>query len=417
MKKIVAMIITLLFLSPFISSENTIHVTNTNNVLYVGGTGPNNYTKIQDAINDAKDGYNSFLSKITWSRTFGKILWHDAGYSIRKIEDGYIIGGLTSYFGTSFGWLIKINEEGRLIWNRVYDNLYCIMDVETTRDGYLLVGITKDMDIGIIKTDIHGNIEWAKIFGRSKNDGVLNDHCVQKTEDGYIVAGYTHQFDANSDAWLIKIDNEGNEIWNRTYGGKENDLFYSVALSADSGYVAAGVSYSYGGNAWVVKVDENGNTVWNKTYGKQFTDEIFCITQCQDGYIMVGTRFIKEKKYYDLLVIKIDNEGNEIWNKTYGENNFYEYGKCIQCTGDGYIICGLKEKEIQDFDLWLIKIDEYGNEVWNRTYGRRGFDSGDSIIALRGGYIVVGRLTQFPWKLFIRSDLWVIRTDLIGKIE
>ena len=359
-----------------------------------------------------------FLSENTWSRTFGKILWHDAGFSIRKVKDGYIIGGLTSHYRNSFGWLIKINDNGEMEWNRIYTSLYYIMDVEVLEDGYLLTGITEDMDVGIIKTDGHGNVEWMKKFGGEENDGVMNDHCAQRTENGYIIAGYTHSFGAkNDDAWIIRIDENGNELWNKTYGGAENDLFYSIAESADGGYVAAGVSYSYGGNAWAVKIDEYGNILWNRTYGEAFTDGISCVTQCEDGYIMVGTRFIKEKRYYDLLVIKIDKDGNEIWNRTYGGNILYEYGKCIECTSDGYVICGLKEKDVQDFDLWLLKIDKDGNEIWNRTYGMKGFDSGNSILPTLDGYIVVGRLTQIPWKLFVRSDLWVIKTDLEGKIE
>ncbi|MCD6447702.1 MAG: hypothetical protein J7L58_01480 [Thermoplasmata archaeon] len=389
--------------------------------LMFNGTAPNYSVRNTSILPNEKvqdTASNSFMTENTWSRTFGKILWHDAGYSIRKLDDGFIIGGLTSNYKSSFGWLIKINEKGKMTWNRVYYDLYYIIDVEVAENGYLLVGITEDMNIGVIKTDGDGDIKWMKIFGGRENDGIANDHCVQKTDDGYIIAGYTHSFGAgNNDAWLIKIDENGNEVWNRTYGGKENDMFYSVATSTDGGYVAAGVSYSYGGNAWVVKVDKYGNIIWNRTYGKQFTDEIFCIKRCKEGYIMVGTRFIKEEKYYDLLVIKIDENGKEIWNRTYGENTLYEYGKCIDCIEDGYIICGLKEKDVQDFDLWLIKIDENGNEVWNRTYGRKGFDSGNSVLAIPSGYVVVGRLTEFPWKLFIRSDVWVIKTNSEGKIE
>ncbi|MDY6864928.1 MAG: hypothetical protein SVY15_03010 [Halobacteriota archaeon] len=146
----------------------------------------------------------------------------------------------------------------------------------------------------------------------------------QQTKDGgYILAGYTESYGAgNKDAWLIKTDSNGNEEWNRTFGGEGGDAAFSILQTADGGYILAGGTGSYDAgmiDAWLIKTDSNGNEEWNRTYGGRDYDLGMSARQTKDGgYILVGYTESYGAGKEDAWLIKTDKNGNEEWNRTFG---------------------------------------------------------------------------------------------------
>ena len=168
--------------------------------------------------------------------------------------------------------------------------------------------------------------QWAITYGGSDWDEAL---LIQETDDGgYIVAGYTYSFGAgNEDIWVLKLDEDGNVEWQKTYGGSDEDWAHSIQQTSDGGYIVAGYTYSFGageGDFWVLKLDENGNVEWQKTYGGSDYDRAKSIQQTDDGgYIVAGSTYSFGAGYYDFWVLKLDENG-EIPNCPYGNDTYAE---------------------------------------------------------------------------------------------
>jgi hypothetical protein len=208
--------------------------------------------------------------------------------------------------------------------------------------------------------------QWAKSYGGSDFENALS---IQQTSDGgYIVAGSTDSFGAgNGDAWVLKLDETGDVLWQKTYGGTNHDYTQSIQQTSDGGYIVAGSTYSFGagnGDIWVLKLDETGNVLWQKTYGGANYDMAKSIQQTLDGgYIAAGYTESFGAGYDDAWVLKLDETGNVLWQKTYGGTQDEE-AKFIQQTSDGgYIVAGWIFSffnTIYESDFWVLKLDSNG---------------------------------------------------------
>jgi uncharacterized delta-60 repeat protein len=367
-------------------------------------------------------------SFICWDKTYGGSS-DDRAFSIQQTTDGgYVVAGhtLSKGAGEADFWVIKLDPNGDIIWDKTYgggsvDWAFSIQ--QTTDGGYVVAGDTSSkgagkFDFWVIKLDPNGDIIWDKRYGGSSHDQAFS--IQQTTDGGYVVAGHTESKGAGEyDFWVIKLKANGDIIWDKRYGGSSHDQARSIQQTTDGGYVVAGHTLSKGagdGDFWVIKLDPNGDIIWDKTYGGSSEDGAFSIQQTTDGgYVAAGFTESKGAGEHDLRVIKLKANGDIIWDKTYGGSSEDLAFSIQQTTDGGYVVAGYPEsKGAGGFDFWVIKLDPNGDIIWDKTYGGSSHDQAFSIQQTTdGGYIVAGYTKS---KGAGEDDLWVIKLDPNGNI-
>lgn len=176
------------------------------------------------------------------------------------------------------------------------------------------------------------------------------------------------------------------------YGGGNEDVAHSI-LKDNDGYIIIGYTFSYGkeeSDIWLIKVDKEGNEIWNRRYGWEGKEYGIDGVVVEDGYIIVGvTNSFGEQLNWDICVFKIDKEGNIIWNKIFGGDES-DWATCIEKDGKEILIGGYTSSYTSiSWDAWLIKLDSQGNEIWNRTYGWRLEEIAHDLIVKNNSYYIL----------------------------
>jgi hypothetical protein len=215
------------------------------------------------------------------------------------------------------------------------------------------------------------------------------------------------------------LDRTAVEQWSQTFGGSGHDQGNSVAQTADGGYIIAGQTYSYGAglnDVYLVKTDASGSEEWYQTFGGTEQDYGNSVAQTDDGgYIIAGYTF-SFASYCDVWLIKTDANGNEVWSQTFGGSGA-NYGYSVAQTDDGgYIVAATTSAYgAGSYDAWLIKTDADGIQEWGSTFGTTDDDYGRCAIQTSdGGYVITGYTFSYGDG---SANAWLVKTDASGNEE
>lgn len=340
-------------------------------------------------------------------------------------------------------------------------------DMLSTPDGgYLMVGYSYSIDgdvsghhgnqdYWVLKTDADGTVEWQKAFGGSNIDRAQS--CALTSDGGYIVTGFSNSSDgmitdANGlhDFWTVKLTSDGTVQWQKSYGGSNHDIPQCVQQTIDGGYIIVGSTESTDGDiamnkgysdCWVIKLNENGDLEWENTFGGSFNDRAFYIVQTTNGeFVMLAETSSLDgdvsfkKGFYDYWLVKLDQNGELIWEKTVGgDGQDLEPLKLIETSDNGFFMVGSSQSDDQyvsgnhgDYDFWAVKTDSDGVVEWEQSYGGSHLDfAKDAISTEDGGYILIGNTYsddgdvtgyhQANWDTF--SDCWIMKISATGTVE
>ena len=344
-------------------------------------------------------------------------------------DGGFIITGVTgSDIGKEDVFLMKTNVHGEKLWHKTYggnksDNGWAVR--QSKDGGYIIVGYTNSfgngkMDIYLIKADSNGNEIWSKTFGGQEDEFGWDVRVLN--EGGYIIASQTNSYGKGEiDAYLVKVDEDGNELWSKTYGGNEIDRIFSVQQTSDGGFISAGITYSYASigpndrDGYILKTDSVGNEEWRKIVGENNYDVAHSIANTLDGGAIItgyGESYAKGEGT-DVYFVKIDRKGKIDWKKALnGQGN--ERGiKGVQTSDGGYVAVGFTEKNL---DLNLVKVNSKGEKLWTRNFGELNqLEFGYTVKETSdGGLLLIGHKENLQTK---QSQILLIKTDQKGKIE
>ncbi|GIW40783.1 MAG: hypothetical protein KatS3mg076_1360 [Candidatus Binatia bacterium] len=351
-------------------------------------------------------------------------------------DGGAVVVGSTDSFADPNGdaWVVVVDAYGNVVWQKTYGGSgdESLNAIHPTPDGgYIAAGSTLSFGVSredgwVVKLSPTGTVEWSKTYGGS---GTEQFWSVDVTGDGnYVVSGGTTSFGAGrEDFWVLKLDPQGDVLWQKTYGGPKDDgdcasfaepeCVVRVREDPDGNLVAVSNTRSFapGFDAiWVLKLDPQGNVLWQKAFGGFDEDTIWSFDIAPDGnYLVPGSTVSFSPDFSgDTWVLKLDPQGNVLWQKVYAVPGDWDEALAVGATSDGGALVGaFREEGTSDWDWLLFRLDAAGNVIWQRRY-EYGWDWPNSVAeGPDGSFWVAGVAWPSP---AAELDLWVQKLDPQG---
>ena len=333
-------------------------------------------------------------------------------------------------------------------------------DIEQTADGgYIATGSLEpeyfdsipytSTQVWVVKIDVNSNIEWERTFGGFSYEG---GNAITPTSDGgYIVAGFTFSNDGDVtgfhgvvDYWILKLDFNGNLVWEKTLGGSDGEVAFDIIETTDGNFVVAGktsstdgdvtgfhIPYYAGDDYWIVKLNVNGDIIWQKCFGGYAYDIPGSIIETNDGnYVIAGyTNSVDgdvtvQHGSYDAWIIKIQPDGDLIWQKSYGIGPEDYAFSILEDENNDLVFAGHSRSNYTGFhggfDYWMVKLNKNGKLKWSRVFGGSKQDHGTELAILNDGTYVMG-----GWSHSLDGDVsgshkhvdyWITGVDAFGNL-
>jgi hypothetical protein len=326
-------------------------------------------------------------------------------------------------------WVVKLDSLGAILWSKTYGgsdrDIYPTV-IATQDSGFLVAGssispasgsktenaIGQSFDYWVIKLNKNGNLVWDNTLGGIQFEKLA---ALVETSSGYFLCGSANSNNAYdktapnegsslwADYWIVKLNKSGVVLWDSTYGSKNRDVLTAAKGTSDGGLILGGSSYSpkyanksqneFGNNDyWIVKLDSLGRKKFDKTIGGALSDYLTSIDIVgTSGYVLAGysnspASFSKTdscRGVTDYWIVKVNNSGGIVWNKTYGGSK-EDYATSVSFSKNTFLVGGYsnspvsKDKTAGNYggmDYWVLRLDVNGNLLDQSGWGSSGDDS------------------------------------------
>ncbi len=384
-----------------------------------------------------------------------------------------------------FLFLISVIVKSQLTTTKSWDHRYGGNAFEfpatllkTMDGGYLMCGNSlspasfdkseagrNGLDYWVIKTDSLGNKSWDKTYGGSETDNLTC--AILLPDSGYLLGGYSSSGNSGDktqdngsplaptdDYWVIRVDKKGNIKWDKTFGGDKKDRLNTLLQLPDGTFLLGGYSisdfsgdmsnYSYGDNDfWLIKIDGLGNKIWDNNYGGLYDDRLITLSLTSDnniimaGYSNSPPGLCKTQSpcnnSYDYWIVKINQNGTKLWDKSYGGTSKDNYSCMTFLPGDKMVLCGMsfpgsgceKTKDnngnLGYTDFWVVCTDSSGNKLWDHVYGGdRNEDEINNVSVTNEGLLITGASYSFMTgdksenNVLNAEQPWIFTIDTLG---
>ncbi len=417
---------------------------------------------------------NGQAPSIQWQKCFGGSE-EDEAFSVLESPNGgyYILGYTASHDGDVSNntgnyfhfWLLRVSDSGTLLWEKNYGGSWgreIAYNMQFTTDGGLImIGEASsddgdvigwhpgDADVWVVKTDSMGNLQWQKCLGGSNRD--YGNEIKQTMDGGFILAASTRSWEGDvtnylggsSDVWIVKLDNLGNLVWQKSFGGWGPDYAYSIVESETNNFwfgattnsIDHDISFNHGGSdIWIVKIDTAQNIISEHCFGGSGGENCVQLLDNHAGGVVV---FGSSESINGDVTSSIG--GTDFWRfstsgisiidrNNYGASSDDLCNSASRTSDQGYFMSGDSYSNGPPTfcntafygKFLVVRTDSTGNLMWTKCMGGTGNaidEAFDGIETSDGGYIVVGVTESNDGDVSGNhggKDIWVVKLAPAG---
>ena len=363
---------------------------------------------------------------VEWAQGLGGDGWDEASTCIETRDGDYVVGGYAKLQERNM-YVVKLHPDGRGRWGKIYadyatsaaNSMVQTYDSCIVITGYAIRKREVQSNLLVMKIDTLGNVIWQKLYGGTGDE---EGYKIIETKDhGYAIAGYTTSNHEGKPSWyMLRLDKDGNKLWDKQFMEGDENRALGIAQTYDGNFVVTGyIGSDKGGrkNMIVIKLDKYGEEKWMQWF--DFND--WCSGQAviatRDSNIVV-TGFTRAYAItdYDAIIMKLDNNGDSIWVRTYG-NEDWEEGTDVTETYDGaFVMSGFSKSNKRDISNFLmVKYDSRGNQMWEFNFKRKSQDYSKSVVETKDqGLLLSGTTNSLGkgWDFGVLKMQNVERTEL-----
>lgn len=421
------------------------------------------------------------VPQIKWQKCFGSAANEFVGSGNVDFEGGYpknivadrdggvLISGTVStninnssnHHGQIDAWVTKLDAQKNTIWSKCYGGSKddYIFSLQVDRDGGYVLGMSTSStdndatgnhgsdDVLIIKLDRDGNIVWKRCYGGTGGDAGCQ---IQVVDDGYVFVAMAISNDGdvsgnhgNSDTWAVRLDNNGDIVWQRCLGGSGVEIESMIKPVNDGGFIIASYTQSTDGDAqvpdpgqysgtnlWIVKLRANGQLEWqNRLHVSVWEFALDLEITPDGGFIIAGFGRVYNHAALDNdgLIAKFDAFGKPQWHKFIGGSKDDIFSDIIILPDQTFMVAGITLSNDIDVkanygnsDVWLVNLDQLGNILWEKTYGGSGSESGATLVQTNNEtFYLLSSTTSRDFDVVGNNgnlDIWLIEIGSVNTI-
>jgi hypothetical protein len=369
----------------------------------------------------------SATAPCTWERTFGGTL-DDKAYAVAATADGGLVvaGHSRSFSGMQYdGWIVRLDRSGQLVWDRKLGSIRDerVYGTVVHQHGIVIAGLartagTDGNEAWVVGLDHNGHQQWERFIGGRGNDKART--VAASAEGGFLVGGTGQQpGTGHTDGLLIHLQDDGTTRWVQSYGGTGDDGIFHVATLPDGGIAAVGYSDAGGASGyelWVLRLDEQGKILWERRLGHGLFDSATGVAPAPNGGLMVaGITSEDAFRLDDVWLLRLDSAGDIVWERIF-RNPRRDGAWALVTTSEGrYAVAAATESRgAGSTDAWLLGIDDKGHVEWERLYGSELWDRPTALAITSDNGLAVAGYTTSSGAGF--EDYWVLRLDENGSM-
>jgi len=368
----------------------------------------------------------STQAQLRFTRFYGGPYNEHAIKAIETSDGDMVVAGITYSFGAGKSdiWVLKIDAYGEELWRKYLgqEGFDWVSDIIETRDGnYTLAGYKRGkdsshLDAWVAQLNRYGEVMWEHTFGGSKSDEIKS--LIQTRDGGFALCGFTDsEGSGKGDFWLLRLNAVGDLMWEEVYGGKYDERGHSIIQGPDDAFFMAGYGvYPRSASDMVIlKVDRNGKGIWRKRVREKGVGVAEGIAMASDGSLMVAGRGSKtEAGSLDGRLMGLSPSGSVMWTRDLGEEGA-EGLVDIEKVSGGFILAGQRQRRESNRDIWLLKVNESGDLIWEQNPIASKKDWAHGISPCRdGGFLLAGGTRSYGNG---GSDMLIMKTNLRGEPE